>query len=317
MKKAMRDQLRALIGALRAPSTGVLGSVLLANGTAAATEPPPRVSTAHPVPSIAPAAVSRRALPEPRTLPARSSGTCFDQHELGQELRQSGKLLESHALFRSCASEHCPAAVQRDCRAWSAELDTEVPSVTLRVSVAGQPRSDARVEIDGKLRSEAPAQAVKLDPGLHDLHVSAPEARPLHRRLELRPGAREQLSLSLTPLPERTPKPVSVLSWVLGGVGLAGTAGFVAFGLSSRSLEHELEERCSPLCSEEQIDRVKQRSVLANVSLGLGVSSLAAAGALYLLQTSDKPEEPGLRVGLAPLRGRGHGAVCNVQLRTF
>ena len=142
--------------------------------------------------------------------------------------------------------------------------------------------------------------------------MSAPQAAALHRQLELRPGAREQLSLSLAPLPERS-RPIPPLSWLLGGVGLAGTAGFVAFGLSSRALEQELEQQCSPVCSEERIDRVRQRSIIANVSLGVGVSSLAAAGALYLLR-SDEPGESELKVGLAPVR---RGAVCNVQLRTF
>lgn len=315
MNQAMRDQVRALIGLLKRPSAGVVGGALLASGTAGATEPPPRISTAHPGQSVRPGPVQERRAATPAQSPAPARSDCFDQHERGQELRLSGKLLESRAVLGRCASPHCPSAVQRDCQTWSGEIDAELPSVMLRVSVAGQPRNDARVEIDGQWRREAPAQPVKLDPGLHQLRVTAPAASPLHRELQLQRGARQQLALSLQPLPEA--RGVPTLSWLLGGVGLAGTAGFVAFGLSSRSLEHELEERCAPLCSEAQIDRVKQRSVLANVSLGLGVSSLAAAGALYLLQTSDRPEEPGLRVGLAPLRGRGHGAVCNVQLRTF
>lgn len=314
MKKAMRDQVRALLSLITLPSTGVFASLLLANGTAAAREPVPRVSTAHPVPSVPPAPPPKRTIPELRDLPEPTSSSCFDQHERGQELRQAGKLLESRAAFGRCASAHCPAAVQHDCQAWSTELDTELPSVMFRVSVSGQPRADARVEIDGHWRQEAPARPVKLDPGLHELHVSAPSASPLYRQLELRAGAREHLALNLSALPRRS-RPVPTLSWLLGGVGLAGTAGFVAFGLSSRALEEELEQQCSPVCSEESIDRVRQRSIIANVSLGVGVSSLAAAGALYLLGSSDKPEEAGLKVGVAPVRGPG--AICNLQLRTF
>ena len=96
MKKAMRDHVRALIGVIKWPSSAVFGGVLLANGTAAASDVPARVDTAHPPP------LSRRppAPPEPAAaqteapaLPERS--TCFDQHELGQELRQAGKLLDA------------------------------------------------------------------------------------------------------------------------------------------------------------------------------------------------------------------------------
>lgn len=302
----MRDLLRALIGLLTLPSTGAFGTVLLANGTASGADTNARFNTAHP------AAGSVHPGPKPAPLTPAGS-TCFDQHEIGQELRQAGKLLESRVAFGRCARSECPAVVQRDCQLWSSEVEQQLPSVLFRVSVAGEPRSDARVVIDGQWRREAPAQPVKLDPGLHELRVSAPAASPLQRKLELRAGTREQLDLNLPVLPEES-SPVSTWSWVLGGVGLAGTAGFVAFGLSSRSLEQDLEQRCAPLCSEEEIDRVRHRSVIANVSLGLGVTSLAAAGALYLLHGSAKDERPALTVGVAPVR---RGALCNVQVRAF
>ena len=261
----MQERMRALIGFITVPGTGLLGSLLLANGTAAAAEPSPRVNTAHPVPSVPPKHGPELNTPAPSAPPARPSSACFDQHELGQELRQSGRLLESRATFARCASAQCPPAVQRDCQLWSRQVEAEQPSVMLRVNVEGQPRNDARVEIDGQLRPEAPAQPVKLDPGLHELHVSAPAARPLRRQLQLRPHAREQLALNLTALPEE-PSRISAWSWVLGGVGLAGTAGFVAFGLSSRALAPELEQRCSPLCCVARSGRVRRRSVAATVS---------------------------------------------------
>ncbi|MEY4550406.1 MAG: hypothetical protein RL685_6601 [Pseudomonadota bacterium] len=327
----MRDLVRALVALLTLPSTGVFGTVLLANGTASAADPNARFNTAHPGPRAAqrkvgsgksaargnptargPAAVQGDTIAQdPPQAPADS--VCFEQHELGQELRQAGKLLESRVALGRCARAECPAVVQTDCQLWSSEVEELLPSVLFRVTVAGEPRSDARVVIDGQWRREAPAQAVKLDPGLHELRVSAPTASPLQRKLELRAGTREQLDLNLPALPEES-SPVATWSWVLGGVGLAGTAGFVAFGLSSRSLEQDLDQRCAPLCSEEEIDRVRHRSVIANVSLGLGVTSLAAAGALYLLRSSAKDERPALTVGVSPVR---RGALCNLQLRAF
>jgi hypothetical protein len=35
-----------------------------------------------------------------------------------------------------------------------------------------------------------------------------------------------------------------------------------------RSLEHELERECAPRCDDEQMDRVRRRSLIADVSLG-------------------------------------------------
>src|SRR5688572_28662844 len=186
----MREPVQALIGLISWPSVGVFGGALLASGTVAAADSAPRVSTAHPP--------AKSRTPQPRSAPAPAlerapaGSSCFDQHELGLELRQGGKLLESRAAFTRCASAECPAAVQRDCQQWSSEIEAELPSVMFRVDVAGQPRSDARVMIDGQLRRQALAQPVRLDPGLHDLQVSAPAAMPLQRQLELRPGMREQ-----------------------------------------------------------------------------------------------------------------------------
>jgi hypothetical protein len=266
-------------------------------------------------------AQSARARSAPRATPERSAAdnACFDQHELGQELRQGGKLLESGAAFLACAARDCPAAVQRDCERWSTEVAAEVPRVGFRVTFERKPRTDASVSIDGSPQPDALGEPIALDPGVHHYRVSLPAANPFEGELELRAGEpARQIVLALhAPAPE-PPRRVPTLSWVLGGVGIAGTASFIGFGLSSRSLEHELEGSCSPLCSDAQIDRVRQRSLIANISLGIGLTSLASAAALYFLSKPDEPAapaEPKLQLGLLPLDGGG--ALANVELRAF
>jgi hypothetical protein len=252
------------------------------------------------------------AQPAPRS---EEENACFDRHELGQELRQAGKLVQSRAAFLQCAS-NCPAAVQRDCDRWAGEVSAELPQLTIRVQFAGKARNDASVEIDDEPRADALASAVALDPGLHRYRVRLAGARAVEGALTLRAGDPiRQLALQLEPL-ELPARRVPTLSWVLGGVGVAGTAGFLVFGLSSRSLEHDLERTCAPLCTNEQIDGVRQRSLMANVSLGVGLASLASAAALYLLSEPEQAttEQPVLELGVLPLAG---GALGNVQLRAF
>jgi hypothetical protein len=250
--------------------------------------------------------------PAPRS---EEENACFDRHELGQELRQAGKLVQSRAAFLQCAS-NCPAAVQRDCDRWAREVAAELPKVTIAVQFAGKTRNDASVEIDDEPRADALASAVALDPGLHRYRVRLAGARAVDGELTLRAGEPiRQLALQLEPI-EQPSRHVPTLSWVLGGVGVAGGAGFLVFGLSSRSLEHDLERSCAPLCTNEQIDRVRQRSLIANVSLGVGLASLASAAALYLLSEPEEAtaEPPVVELGLVPLAG---GALGNVQLRAF
>jgi hypothetical protein len=270
------------------------------------------------------AASARSAAPALSATPQRSAtaerspaeSACFDQHELGQELRQGGKLLESRTEFLACAASQCPSAVQRDCERWSREVDTQLPRVVFRVRLDGKLRADASLSIDGALQPNALAEPVRLDPGVHHYRVVLATASPLEGELVLEAG--EPLSEIALELHELEPRGrVPTLSWVLGGVGVASTASFIGFGLSSRALEREFETSCSPLCSEQQIDRVRQRSLIANISLGLGLTSLATAGALYFLSRPEEPgeaEQPTLQLGLVPVAG---GALGNLQLRAF
>jgi hypothetical protein len=254
---------------------------------------------------------------EPRSSPAErgpSDNACFDHHEIGQELRQGGKLLESRSSFLACAAEECPSAVQHDCERWSREVAAQLPSVVFRISLDGKARKDASLSIDGVPQPNA---LVVLDPGVHHYRVVLAAASPQEGDLELQAGQPlHEVALELRAL-EPAATGVPTWSWVLGGVGVAGTAAFIGFGLSSRSLERELEASCAPLCSDEDIERVRQRSLIANVSLGVGLASLVTAGALYLLSRPEEPSAPEparLQLGLLPVQG---GAVGNLQVRAF
>jgi hypothetical protein len=248
-----------------------------------------------------------------------ADSACFDQHELGQELRQAGKLLESRSSFLECALSECPAAVRRDCERWSTEVSEQLPSVMFRVTLDGRPRTDARVLVDGKLHLEAPREPLSLDPGGHAVRVSLDGASPFQSRIELRAGERaRRVEVELHAAGAERERPIPTLSWVLGGVGVAGAGSFIGFGLASRSLEQDLDRRCAPACSDAEIDRVRQRSLVANISLGVGLASLVSAGALYFLSPGDEPvetEPPPIQLSLVPLGS--DGALWNVQLRAF
>lgn len=66
-------------------------------------------------------------------------------------------------------------------------------------------------------------------------------------------------------------------TWVLGGVGVAGLGVFAGFGLAGRSGQSDLEDRCSPRCSPAEAKSTKTKYLIADIGLGVGVVSLAAA----------------------------------------
>jgi hypothetical protein len=54
------------------------------------------------------------------------------------------------------------------------------------------------------------------------------------------------------------------------------------------SLRSDLEDGCAPNCSESSVDDLRQRALLADISWGVSVVSLAGATAFFLL----RPEIP-------------------------
>src|SRR5262249_44588232 len=70
---------------------------------------------------------------------------------------------------------------------------------------------------------------------------------------------------------------------VLGGVGFLGLGVFSYFGLTGLSKEHALEQSCMPRCPPSDIDGVRHRYLAADIALGVGLASLAAAVLWYAL----------------------------------
>jgi hypothetical protein len=72
-------------------------------------------------------------------------------------------------------------------------------------------------------------------------------------------------------------------AYAAGGVGLLGIVGFVALGASGRASEQKLRDTCVDKCDPEDVDSIRTRYVLADVSLGLGIVGIGTGVALYLI----------------------------------
>lgn len=245
---------------------------------------------------------------------------CVEHHTDAQELRMAGKLLESRVALRQCAAEACPALLQRDCVGWLDQLEPQIPSLTFRVTVDGQSRTDAQVYIDGELSSEpSVGKAVDLDPGPHGVRVVVPGLPAFEDKVMLSEGERYRMvQVALTspqrpqptaPPPVEKHRPVPLATYILGGVAVAGAVSGGIFTASSMSLQSELEDTCAPNCSKTRVDDLRQRALLADLSWGVSVLSLAGATAFFLL----RPEIPiEVDVALGP-----RGAVGFVSIDTF
>ncbi len=230
---------------------------------------------------------------------------CVDAHLSAQELRNQGQLLESRSQLLICSREACPNLVRSECLLLLDELRAPVPSVVLRVTVDGAPTSNVRVFVDDQLRfSELPSRALELNPGKHQLRFQHEELPDIERELTIAEGEKlvvvavaftsRKAASGTSPGSTSVPSPRAAIHrpvpwsvYALTGLGAAGVAGFVGLGLATRKRENELRGSCSPSCTEAQIDSVRDRATMADVSLLVGGAALALAATVYVLRPAE------------------------------
>jgi hypothetical protein len=178
---------------------------------------------------------------------------CKDPFERAQELRQEGKLTASRAELDRCVAA-CPAELGEQCRIWIGEIEPQIGRiVVIVVDQEGKPHETAALVLDGR---DVPrgdwAGALRVDPGPHDVAVSAPGAVADRRALTVTPGATERITLTLrgvvTPIAPTTPGEGGGAGrggWIaLGGVGLAALLAGSAAAIGGHVLAADYGARC-------------------------------------------------------------------------
>lgn len=233
----------------------------------------------------------------------QSIEACAASYTDGQLRQMQGRLLESVEKFQSCAAPACPEEIRVECANSMLAVKEVVPSIVIAVRRGDDDILDALVSIDGaRTHTRLDGRPTELDPGPHVVTVHVAGEGPLERQLVLRQGERNRL-VSIT-LPVKPPPklPTTGLTHVaspaqpsaaaqpeskaasraLGpallaaGVGLASAGSFVGFALAGRSKEAQLEG-CKPRCTRDQVDLMRERYLVADISLGISVLSFGTA----------------------------------------
>lgn len=249
---------------------------------------------------------------------------CIEAHSKAQGLRRDGRLMAAREQLRLCAEPVCPELIRGDCATWLSELDKELPSIVVSARIGETDVSDARVLVDGRaVAEELDGKSIELDPGRHRVRLERDGERDVEREIVAKLGVKNEgvlFQLEATPSlrpaePKAEAGPDRTLVYVLGGVGVVGLASFTYFGLKGKSDYDRLRDECSPTCEASESDSVKQSFLIADLSLGVGVASLAVA--TYILLSDPAPEprravsgpRPWLGLGAQPVAG---GAVLRV-----
>jgi hypothetical protein len=232
---------------------------------------------------------------------AESKKACLVQHEAAQTFRRTGKLLEARDAVLVCSRDECPAVVRADCGDWLEAVSKTIPSVVIRVKKGDQDVFDVRVSIDGKLvTSHLDGTPFDLNPGPHALRFEYSSFDPIQQDILVLEGEKNRLitatfvevaPVSKEPLqkpPERESlapvesyRPTPVLTYVLGGVAVAGVAGFTALAITGQNKKKTLETSCRPVCTDNDLQPVRTQFIMADAALGIGILSAVTAGVFY------------------------------------
>jgi hypothetical protein len=237
---------------------------------------------------------------------------CATTYERSQELRAAGKMREAGETLVRCADPTCPRFIQNDCTQWLVEVQRDMPTVVFAVKdERGSESTRVKVSLDGEvIATELDGRAIAVNPGMHTFRFEIEGASSIERSYVIRQGQKARfLEVSFAPsggdLPEESPyraapqpEPVREeapkveqnpnewlrpYSYAAAGVGVLGFVGFVALGASGKASEQKLRETCVDRCDPDDVDSIRTRYVLADISLGVGIVGLGTGVALYLL----------------------------------
>ena len=158
---------------------------------------------------------------------------------------------------------------------------------------------------------ESPPKPFLVDPGNVLVSASAPGRKPFHTTVAATEGATVEVSIPAleivqsAPVPRESPpseaRPPSTtgernltIPLVAGGVAIAGFAGFAYFWFTGQSDIDDLRDRCAPRCTDDDVDPVRTKNVLAIVSLSVGIVA-TAVGVGSLLLNSPRTVQAGPR----------------------
>ncbi len=228
---------------------------------------------------------------------------CIASADKGQLLRDEGKLRASRVELATCGADACPVVVRRECVRWLEEVDARIPTaiVTARDG-AGRDLPLAKLVLDGQVvPAERVGRSLALDPGPHTLRAEV-GGRSAEESFILQEGERDRIVPVILRAPDeltRYEKRVPVLSWILGGVALAGGVGFGVFWAKGMGEVSDLRATCSPYCTSAEVDDVRPSLTIARISGGVAIGAAVSAVAVYLL-SSPKPVPRKTGAALAP-----------------
>jgi hypothetical protein len=242
---------------------------------------------------------------------------CISAYEEGQVAQQKGQLGRARTLFLSCVDKSCSELLRKDCNQWMEQVLAAMPTLVI---VARDPKGadvvGLRVSVDGEpMAGWTDGTPLEIDPGEHRLRLEAPGWSPVDKRLVVHNGDKgRKVEFQFG----AAPRPVPVVAYVVGGVGVVALGVSAYLGIEGLRLRSDLESsHCSPHCSQSDVDRTMKYFHWSDALLAVGAVSVGVA--TYLIIRRPEPVNADRRAAATRLRVSAHatvgGAWAGVALR--
>jgi hypothetical protein len=276
--------------------------------------------------------------------PARADdkAACVAASDQAQTLRDDGKYRAARAALAECSRDACPGIVRRDCEKWLLDLDASQPTVVFGArDPKGNDVDGTRVLVDGTLLVEhLDGKPVAVDPGEHVFRYEASGVAPVEQRVVVRVNEKNR-TLTAILMPQATPAVVPgattpaassssssaspregeasgggvpAATWVFLGLTAVAGGSFAYFGISGQNDVSNMRAPasaggCAPNCAQSQVDSARTKLNVADVSLGVGVVSLALAAVFYFRRDREPAHPAAAMVDVEPRPGGGFATV--------
>jgi hypothetical protein len=258
---------------------------------------------------------------------AATKAECVKANADGQAATLDGKFSLARDLLRKCTVDTCPRLVRSDCVERINALDRVQPTIVFDVKDgSGADIVNVAVTVDGApLLDRLSGVAVPIDPGEHEVVLTAPSEAPVKRKIVIKEGEkdrRERVVIGSPPPPVAVAAPpppaglgtAKVLGLVSGGVGVGAIIVGSIFGAQTFSAVSDQAKVCGgpgAACSNHSQavtdhTTASTDAVVSTVAFVAGGVLLAGGAALFF--ASRPPDARTSWLELVPTMGtRGGG----------
>jgi len=259
---------------------------------------------------------------------------CLAAFDAAQVDRAASKLVEARQQLLECSRPTCGDSLMVECTNMYAEVEKALPSLVLsaRLSTGTVDLTEVEVLLDGRpFAGSLDGRPIPINPGAYQLTFKAQGYGPQERRVvvgtgdtyrqvsvvfpaapvqQQPPQAAAPAAVAVTP---SAPAEVPVMTYVLGGIGVAGLGTFAVLRIIADSDLDTLKSGCAPTCPDSDVSQLHQKYLFSQIAFGTGMAAAAGAVLWYVLDGDDRPSsEQSVAVGFEPMRG---GALTTATTR--